>query len=178
MSSMEFGAVNPLRLIDGDYGAVSASESTAARIRELGLEKAMGQPFFFPEEIRKVYEEAIWRLASEVKSRRFRYKKVDYRAALNFIEMFCFYSTQANATSRTNERALEAPDYDKTVQKAVAEAEKIYRLMDGDKVVLKAHVKRLIHLVDKIFTGHLTLTEQVALGKTVAKAEKILKKLL
>ena len=117
-------------------------------------------------------------MASNIKKRRFGYKKKDFINSLNFLEVFCLYAAQANHANQRNKKVLEE-GVDKNVMKAVKEIEYINTLLESDtkkigKTVLKQHIERLNHIINKIFTGNLSQTEQIAMGKIVEKAESIL----
>ena len=60
------------------------------------------------------------------------------------------------------------------------ELEEIAKLLNSQnlsKKIIKEHLKKLEHLINKILTGHLTQTEQNALVKHVTKAQEVLRHL-
>lgn len=155
------------------------SDETNERVRTLGL-NALLKPTDSSKNL-EVLEANVWKLASNVKKKRFGYKKKDFINALNFLEIFSLYGAQANLGSQRNKKVLEG-NIDKNVMNAVKEIEYINKLLESDpkkigKTVLKQHTERLNHLINKIFTGNLSQTEQIAMGKTVEKAKIILQKM-
>lgn len=186
--------VNPIQGIDigrslenVEYSKdFTPQEKTKERVIELGLQELL-QEELMPERIIDgskrivILENATWKWASCLKKRRFGYEKKDFVQALNFLEVFCLYSAQSNHATQQNKNALNGPS-DKNVLKAIKEIEFIHTTLDTDKkrgrkAVIKQHVEKLNHLINKIYTENLTQTEQRAMGKTVEKAESILRKM-
>lgn len=155
------------------------SEKTKERISILGLNALLKETD--SSKNLEVLETNVWKLASNVKKRRLGYEKKDFINSLNFLEVFSLYAGQVNLGSQRNKKVLEE-NVDKNVIKAINEIEYINKLLESDlkkigKTVLKQHVERLNHIINKIFTGNLTQTQQIAMGKIVEKAENILQKM-
>lgn len=156
-------------------------EETKERMITLGIQTLLDIDKIDASKSLELLEANVWKLASNIKKRQFGYGKKDFINSLKFLEVFCIYSGQANLANQRNKKVLEE-NMDKNVLKAVKEIEYINKLLDADtkkngKSVLKQHTERLINLINKIFTGNLSQTEQIALGKIVERAEKILQKM-
>jgi len=163
-------------------------EHVQKRISELGLSALLEMHSINGLEQLEVLEKGFWTQASQVHKRRTGYHNKDFINALKLLEVFCLYAGQSNfSTFRKKvvvgeEKSGKTEVGDKTVLKAVKQLEAINHLLESDmkkrgKVALRKHVKTLIPLIDKILTQNLRQTEQIAMGKIVDKAERILEKI-
>lgn len=161
------------------------SEKTKERIANLGLEQLQKdeKDMTFGKFLKEL-EVAVWKSAANVKKRQLGYKKDDYLHTLNFLELFCLFCAQTHwlhdsQIKREGGSSLITTRIDKPVLKAVHEIETIIDLVGSDikynKILMKKHLERLNHLVNKIFTNDLSQSEQRAFSKIVDKAQKILK---
>jgi hypothetical protein len=177
------------------------SEKTKKRINELGLNSleelakintimsVKGGSFKnkYKEISKEIVDNLLWEKADKVKTRTFSYSKNDFENALNFLEIFCFYSNQSNLIfeKKELEKHVYSEDtilYDKHVAKCVIVLEEINDLLNSTKSIKKGVIKLklqvLDNLINKIFSKNLTLTEQNALIKYIDKAKKVLSEIV
>ncbi|SPJ31651.1 hypothetical protein [Candidatus Protochlamydia amoebophila] len=67
------------------------SKESKNRVKELGLEALLHIKNKDASKSLEILEANVWKMASNVKKRRFGYEKKDFIKTLNFLEIFCMY---------------------------------------------------------------------------------------
>lgn len=174
----------------GDVYTPRSNLAALKRIEELGLKQineTLGHDVsHYPsarlvESSFKHIEDALWHAAPNVKTRKIRYKDKDFVNAINYLELFSIYAAQKKAlehkTDGFKQSDLTRSKVENNVFKAIKELEFLATHPRSDKSVIRQHVLRASHLLNKIYTKDLTHMEQVATGKTFNKAIRILEKM-
>ncbi len=174
--SIESGKIDVPATIEGvSSKGYTPSAKTLNRLTDLGLKVLAEQQVNQLEEL----EKHTWKLASTIKDKLI-YRKEDFVKALNYLEVFCLYSAEANHESGRN------PERETGKNLSVLEAVRLIEHLNNffetdpkkiDKKVLRPQIKTLLRNVREAFAKNLTLTQQIAMAPAIGKAEKILKKL-
>ncbi len=143
------------------------SKEAVDRLRELGLNTIEGKG---TDAIRQLAT-VLKRQAKDVKTHvpLFYSDKEDYKSAINYLEIFCYYTNSYENIANGNVN-------DRLNFKAITELERLNGMLkDGniDSTAWKLEVKRVKKIVDKIFIG-LDPIQQDSLSESHENAKKIL----
>ncbi len=173
--------IDPSAKIPFFGGKVECSVETINRINDLGLYSVAFDTYGDAATVFGTLEEKLWEKAHLLKNHVFK-KESDFVAATQFLEVFCLFAAQSSLRDgvKNCKGKFENLYLMSSVSKAVEQIEQLSKINinggETEKKHMRLILKRINHLVEKIYTERITKTEQIAFIKYINKANKILKK--